>query len=191
MRKIITLNLILIPLLVLQGCAALVATTAIVGTDMATDRRTSGIYIEDQRIEISAKSDLSESKVLDDNADLAVTSFNRIVLITGQAPTPELKQLATSIVRKVDNVRKVHNEVRILSPESMLSGTNDAWLTTKTKSMLFAEDDLNSQHIKVLTENGEVFLMGMVTRVEAEKAINVVREIDGVERVVEVFEYID
>ena len=73
----------------------------------------------------------------------------------------------------------------------MLSGTNDAWLTTKTKSMLFAEDDLNSQHIKVLTENGEVFLMGMVTRVEAEKAINVVREIDGVERVVEVFEYID
>ncbi|MBT8448942.1 MAG: BON domain-containing protein [Gammaproteobacteria bacterium] len=191
MRKIIALNLILISLLMLPGCAALVATTAIVGTDMATDRRTSGIYIEDQRIEISAKSDISESTALDDNTDLAVTSFNRIVLITGQAPTPELKQLATSIVRKVDNVRKVHNEVRIRAPESMLSGTNDAWLTTKTKSMLFAEDDLNSQHIKVLTENGEVFLMGMVTRNEAEKAINVVREIDGVERVVEVFEYID
>lgn len=191
MPRVITVALTFILVFSIQGCAALVATTAVVGTDMATDRRTTGMYIEDQRIEMRANSALSESKPLDEEADVSVTSFNRIVLITGQAPTPELKQLATSIVRKVDNVRKVHNEVRIKAPESFLSGTNDAWLTTKTKSLLFAEDDLSSSHVKVLSENGEVFLMGMVKQSEAEKAINVVRNIDGVERVVEVFEYID
>ena len=191
MRKLLLSGLILLPLSLLQGCAALVATGAVVGTDIATDRRTAGIYIEDQRIEMAANSSLSASEAIEDDTSLSVTSFNRIVLITGQATTPELKQLATSIVRKVENVRTVHNEVRVRAPESFLSGTNDAWLTTKTKSLLFAEDDLSSTHIKVLTENGEVFLMGMVTRSEAEQVINVVREIDGVERVVEVFEYID
>ena len=191
MRKLLAIFITFVCLTMLQGCLALVATGAAVGTDMATDRRTAGIYIEDQRIEIRGKSDLNSSEALKDSTDLAITSFNRIVLITGQAPTPELKQLATSIVRKVENVRKVHNEVRIKAPESFLSGTNDAWLTSKTKTLLFAEDDLSSGHIKVLTENGEVFLMGMVTQSEAEKAINVVRDINGVERVVEVFEYID
>ena len=191
MHRLVFISITLSALLLLQGCAALVATGAVVGADMATDRRSSGMYIEDQRIELKASSALSDSKTIEEGADVSVTSFNRIVLITGQAPTPELKQLATSIVRKVDNVRKVHNEVRIKAPESFLSGTNDAWLTSKTKTLLFAEDDLSSGHIKVLTENGEVFLMGMVTQTEAEKAINVVRDIDGVERVVEVFEYID
>ena len=191
MHRLVFISITLSALLLLQGCAALVATGAVVGADMATDRRSSGMYIEDQRIELKASSALSDSKTIEEGADVSVTSFNRIVLITGQAPTPELKQLATSIVRKVDNVRKVHNEVRIKAPESFLSGTNDAWLTSKTKTLLFAEDDLSSGHIKVLTENGEVFLMGMVTQTEAEKAINVMRDIDGVERVVEVFEYID
>jgi osmotically-inducible protein OsmY len=183
--------LLLASMLSLTGCAAVVTTTAIVATDMATDRRTSGMYIEDQAIELKAAKELSNNQALADQADVNVISYNRIVLITGQAPTSALKRQATDIVRSIDNVRRVHNEVRVKAPESFLSGTNDAWLTTKSKSMLLAEKKLGSHHIKVSTENGEVFLMGLVTRAEAETAINVVREIDGVEAVVEVFEYID
>ncbi len=174
-----------------NGCAALVATTAVVGTDMATDRRTTGIYIEDQNIELKANSALSDDPELADKADITTTSFNRIALITGQAPTAELKSRASAIVRQVENVKTVHNEIKVLAPDSFFSSTGDAWITTKAKSLLLAEDDLASHHIKVVTENGDLFLMGLVTRAEAAKAIAVVREIDGVETVVEVFEYID
>lgn len=183
--------LIGLSILLFNGCAAVVATTAVVGTDMATDRRTSGMYIEDQSIELKASSAISDDPGLDEQGEVSITSYNRLVLITGQVPSEELKRRATEIVRKIANVRTVHNELRIKAPESFLSGTNDAWLTTKTKSMLLAEKDLTSHHVKVITENGDVFLMGMVTRDEAKKAINVVREIDGVETVIEVFEYID
>jgi len=178
-------------MLVLQGCTAVVATTAMVGADMASDRRTAGMYIEDQRIEIDARSALNEVAEIAEQSELSVTSFNRLVLITGQSPNPALKNRATAIVRKIANVRKVHNEVRVKAPSTFMSGTNDAWLTTKTKSLLLAEKDLSSHHVKVITENGEVFLMGLVSREEANKAIAVVREIDGVERVVEVFEYMN
>ena len=94
------------------------------------------------------------------------------------------------IVRKIANIRKVHNEIRIAAPGSFLSGTNDSWLTTKAKSLMLAEKNFSSYHIKVVTENGEIFLMGMVTRAEADKAITIVRDIDGAERVVQLFEYI-
>jgi len=187
------LRLVFISLLLLlvNGCAALWATTAVVGTDMATDRRTTGIYIEDQNIELKANSAISDDEELSDKADITTTSFNRVVLITGQAPTAELKRRASAIVRQVDNIKTVHNEIKVIAPDSFLSSTGDAWITTKAKSLLLAEDELTSHHIKVITENGDLFLMGLVTRDEAAKAIAVVREIDGVETVVEVFEYID
>ena len=178
-------------LLFLNGCAALLATSAVVGTDMVTDRRTAGIYIEDQNIELKASSALSDDSELADTADINATSFNRVVLITGQAPTADMKRRASSIVRQIDNVKTVHNEIKVIAPDSFLSSTGDAWITTKAKSLLLAEDELASHHIKVITENGDLFLMGLVTRDEAAKTIAVVREIDGVESVVEVFEYID
>lgn len=187
----ILLVLLIVAASLLSGCAAAVVTTAVVGTDMATDRRTSGIYIEDQNIELKASSAISDDEDLDDKTEISVTSYNRLVLLTGQAPTAVLKRRATDKVMSVDNVRKVHNEIRIKAPDSFMSSTNDAWITTKAKSQLFAEKDLSSHHIKVITENGELFLMGLVTRAEAKKAIAVVREIDGVEAVIEVFEYID
>ncbi len=178
-------------LLLANGCAALVATTAVVGTDMVTDRRSAGIYIEDQNIELKAKSSLSADKELNDLAQISATSFNRLVLLTGQAPNAELKRRATNIVRTIDNVKTVHNEIKVRAPDSFLSSTSDAWITTKAKSLLLAEKDFDSNHVKVVTENGDLFLMGLVTRAEAKKAIAVVRKIDGVETVVEVFEYID
>ena len=178
-------------LLFVNGCAALVATTAVVGTDMVVDRRSAGIYIEDQNIELKVTSAISADNELNEQAEVSSTSFNRLVLLTGQAPTPELKRRATTIARGIDNVKTVHNEIKVRAPDSFLSSTSDAWITTKAKSLLLAEKDLDSNHIKVITENGDLFLMGLVTRAEAKKAIAVVRKIDGVETVVEVFEYID
>jgi len=185
---LIFITILAIPLL--TGCVAAVATTAIVGTDMATDRRTSGSYIEDQSIELKISSAISDDASLNSSSSVSVTSYNRIVLLVGQAPSRQLRDRASEIARKTPNIRKVHNEIRISAPGSMLSGTSDSWLTTKAKSLMLAEKDFASSHIKVITENGELFLMGMVTPAEADKAIAIVRNIDGVERVVQVFEYI-
>lgn len=177
-----------IPLL--AGCVAAVATTAIVGTDIATDRRTSGSYIEDQSIELKVSNALAKDNSLKSSSSISVTSFNRIVLLVGQAPSQQLSDRASEIARKTANIRKVHNEIRISAPGSLLSGTSDSWLTTKAKSLMLAEKDFASSHIKVITENGELFLMGIVTPAEADKAVTIVRNIDGVERVVQVFEYL-
>jgi len=186
-RLIITL-LFSIPLL--TGCVAAVATTAIVGTDMATDRRTTGSYIEDQTIELKSIKALSQNSQLNNSSSISVTSFNRVVLLVGQAPNEKLRSSASEIVRKIDNVRKVHNEIRISAPDSFLSSSSDVWITTKAKSLMLAEKDFASGHIKIITENGEIFLMGLVSRAEADKAITIVRQIDGVEHVIQAFEYI-
>ena len=186
-------NILLIVILgtpLLTGCAAAVATGAVVGTDMATDRRTSGIYIEDNSIELKAAQKLSDNEAINQSASISVISFNRIVLLIGQAPTRELSDQATEIVRKIDNIRKIHNEIRIAAPSSFLTTTSDSWLTTKAKSLMLAEKDFSSGYIKVISENGEIFLMGMVTRAESDKAIAIVRNIDGAERIIQVFEYI-
>ena len=174
----------------LGGCVAAVATGALVGTDMANSRRTSGIYIEDQSIELKTRDVISKNSELNEASSISVTSFNRIVLLVGQAPTQQYIDQASDIARGVANVRKVHNEIRLSAPDSFLSATSDSWLTTKAKSLLLSEKHLSSTHIKVVTENGELFLMGLVTRAEADKAIAVARGIDGVERVIQVFEYI-
>ena len=182
--------IIIFSLLFLTGCTAAVATTAVVATNMATDRRTTGIYVEDEGIELKAAKAFSDDEQLSEQADVSAVSFNRIVLIYGQAPNQALKNKASTLVRKIDNVKKLHNEIRISAPTSFFSNSGDALLTSEVKIKLLAEEDLDSGHIKVVTENGEVFLMGMVTEKEAKKAIDVVRNIDGVERVVNVFEYI-
>ena len=187
-KRLFIIVIVTVPLL--SGCAALFTTSALVGTDIASDRRTTGMYIEDQSIELKSSTAISEDSSLSNSSSIGITSFNRIVLIVGQTPTQELRDHASEVVRKIDNIRKVHNELRVAAPGSFLSGTNDTWLTTKAKALMFAEKDFPSSHVKVITENGELFLMGMVTRAEAEKAIAIVRDIDGVERVIQVFEYI-
>ena len=188
-KKLTFILIISVPLL--TGCVAAVATGAVIGSDMASDRRTTGIYIEDGSIELKTSSAIAEDSLLKASTSISVVSFNRVVLLVGQAPNQELKTRASDIVRNTENIRRVHNEIRIASPDSFLSGTSDSWITTKAKSLMLAEKDFPSKHIKVITENGEIFLMGMVTRSEADKAIAIVREIDGVERVVQVFEYIN
>ncbi len=174
----------------LTGCVTAVVAGAAVSADMASDRRSSGTYIDDQSIEIQVSDLIASDETLSNSSSISVVSFNRVVLLVGQAPSGELKDRASAIVRTLNQVTSVHNEIRISTPGSFLSTTNDTWLTTKAKSLMLAEKDFSSHHIKVYSENGEIFLMGLVTKAEANKAIAIVRNIDGVERVVQLFEYI-
>lgn len=176
--------------LLLQGCAAAVVGGAAATASAAHDKRTTGILVEDQNIEIKAQSKLRELEKRHQDADIDPVSFNRRVLLIGQIPSAADKAQATALVSEIDNVREVFNEVRIKSTRDV-STANDAWITTKVKSLLLAEKGVDPTRIKVVTEDGEVFLMGLVNREVGDKAALVTRNVDGVKKVVKVFEYID
>jgi osmotically-inducible protein OsmY len=172
----------------LQGCfpAAVVATgTAAI---VATDRRTPGIYVEDETIELKAAARLRESRF--DATHINVTSFNRRVLMTGEAPTEELRKEAEEAVRSITNVRDVQDEVKIAGASSLASRGNDGLITTNVKARMVNNGKFSPTHVKVVTEAGTVYLMGLVTPAEGDAAAEIARTTSGVQRVVKVFEYL-
>lgn len=172
----------------LSGCAPLLIGGAAVGTLVAVDRRTTGSQLEDETIELRAKSRLSE--LLGSRAHINVTSYNRQVLLTGEVPDAATKQLAEQTVAKVDNVRSVVNELGVMSASTLTQRGTDVYITGKIRASLVDAKDLTATAFKVVTERGAVFLMGRVTQRESERATAVVRQISGVNRVVRVFEII-
>ena len=125
------------------------------------------------------------------DANINVTSFDGIVLLTGQVSSADLIPIASAQVEPLRNVRKVHNELTVAGKTTLLSRTNDSWLTTKVKSALSAAESTDATRIKVVTENGVVYLMGLLTRAEADAAVDIARDIQGVQKIVKVFEYIN
>ncbi len=189
MRKRVVLMLGLAALVPIVGCVPLVATGVGVGAMIADDRRSTGVYIEDEEIEFRAAARLREAKLEGVRANF--TSFNRRLLITGEAPTEVLKAHLTELGLGVQGVKEVHNEVTIASPISLATRSNDAYLTAKVKARLFDDRRINANHVKVVTANGVVYLMGLVKREEAEVAASIAARTSGVQRVVKVFEYLD
>ncbi|MCU7796660.1 MAG: BON domain-containing protein [Candidatus Thiodiazotropha sp. (ex Myrtea spinifera)] len=183
---------ILTVILLLQGCAALVvggaATTAVV----AHDRRTTGIMVEDQSIELKSYDRLGKDTQMKQDSKINVTSYNKVVLMTGQVPTEAVRRKAEQIVSQVEQVRRVVNELEIGSTASFGEHSRDVALTAEVKLRLTKIDlpDFDSLRVKVVTERGTVFLMGLLTKEEAHAVTEVVRYISGVRRVVKVFEYI-
>ncbi|BAN36310.1 putative periplasmic or secreted lipoprotein [Sulfuricella denitrificans skB26] len=173
----------------LQGCFPVVATGAGTAVLMAEDRRTSGIYIEDQGIELKASNRLDEK--FKDTIHVNVTSYNRTVLITGEVPSEATKQEAETTVRGVPNVRNVLNELAIAGVSSYTSRSNDSYLTSKVKVRFVDLGKFQANHIKVVTENNVVYLLGIVKRNEADSAVEIARTTGGVQKVVKLFEYID
>jgi osmotically-inducible protein OsmY len=169
------------------GCFPLAATGIAVGAFMAADRRTVGAQTEDQGIEVKASQQLSN---LTGGGGVSVTSFNRKVLLTGQVADQRTKTEAAAIVGKIDNVRSVHNELAIGDRVSFGTNTSDSSLTTQVKAYLVEAKDVQANTIKVVTEVGVVYLMGIVTRAEGERAAQVASRVSGVRRVVTVFEYV-
>jgi len=169
----------------LQGCSAILPASEDYG------KRTLGTVWDDQMTESRAKRLIREARPDLADAHFGVTSFNGIVLITGQVASPEAKAMATEKVSELRKVKLVHNEMEIAGPTSMLARSNDTWLTTKVKTALLASDEVAGNRIKVVTEDGVVYLMGLLTRDEADAAVEVARQVYGVQKIVKVFEYIN
>ena len=172
----------------LSGCVPLVATGIGTAAMMADDRRTAGIMVEDESIENKILQRVGQRHA---NAHLNATSFNRIVLLTGEAPSAEVRTDIERIARAVENVRNVQNEVAVAQPTTLTLRSNDSLLTSSIKARFLDANKFHANHVKVVTENSVVYLMGMVKRQEAQDAAEVARTTGGVHRVVRVFEYTD
>jgi len=172
----------------LNGCVPVVAGGAAAGGLAAADRRTSGAYVDDEGIEWKALTEIE--KQLRNKIHINVTSFNRNVLLTGEALDEETKKQAESIAKEIANVRNVTNELQIGLASTMPDRSRDGYLTSLVKGKMYKENRFPPNYVKVVTEASVVYLMGMVTRQEAEDAVEIARSIDGVEKVVKVFEYV-
>jgi osmotically-inducible protein OsmY len=179
--------------LVLSGCAPVVVGGAATTASVAHDRRTTGSVVEDQAIEIRIHNRLNEDTEIDQQTHINVTSYDGIVLLSGEAPSEALRSRAGQIARDTEKVRRVHNEIQIAAPSSMMTRSSDSWITTKVKSSLFGVkiEGFDPTTVKVVTENGTVFLMGLVSKAEAEAATTYARGVSGVQRIVKLFEYLD
>jgi osmotically-inducible protein OsmY len=173
---------------VLSGCFPVVAGGAAAGGLAAADRRTSGAYVEDEGIEWKSQTQINDA--LGDNIHINVTSYNRNVLLTGEVFDETSKSKAEAIAKSIDNVRNVTNELQVAGKSSLTSRSNDTLLTSKVKGQMFKENRFPANYVKVVTEKSVVYLIGMVTRQEAEMAVEIARNTDGVEKVVKVFEYV-
>ena len=180
----------LIALTSLSGCVtAIIAGVAVATVDILHDRRTAGEYVDDNTIEITAKNYLLSSAELRQAAHVKPTSWNGILLITGEIDSEIIKQQVISRLTSIVGVRQLIDETTITGKTALLSRTNDAWITSKVKSRLLVKTGLDANRVKVITTRGSVYLMGIVTRDEADRATELTRTVKGVARVVKVFEY--
>ena len=178
----------------LQGCAGLLIGGAATGAAVAHDQRTAGTVLEDESIEIKAFHALREDRVLDAQSHFNVTSYNNIVLLTGETASQELRERAGKLVADVEKVRSVHNELKIGEPSTLLARSADSVITTEVKASLFnvnGIDHFDPTRVKVVTEAKVVYLMGLLKHAEADAVTETVRQVSGVERVVKIFEYVD
>ncbi len=173
----------------LTACVPMIVGGAAVGGSMAADRRTSGTYIEDQAIELKASKAIADS--LKEKVHANITSFNRQVLITGEVSDDANKKKAESLVKPIENVASIKNYLEIAKNSSLSVRTNDAYITSKVKVNFLKENKFSANYVKVVTESGNVYLLGLVTHKEADDAVEIARSIGGVKTVVKVFEYID
>jgi osmotically-inducible protein OsmY len=176
----------------LGGCSSVLTATRDKPIEDDRGTRTFGSKIDDSLIETKVAVNVAKaSPDLDQNSHIVVTSFNGIVLLAGQTPRADLKSLAEQAAGSVQRVKKVNNELQILPPSSLLARNNDAWLTTKIKSQMLTDASIPGSRIKVVTENGIVYLLGLVTQQEANQATALVQGVSGVQKIVKLFEYID
>jgi len=173
----------------LGGCVPLAVGAGAVGAGMvATDRRSSGAQLDDTTIEVRGAARIRE--IANDNMNVTVTSYNRQVLLTGTVASEADKKRAEEVVSKVDNVRTVFNEVTVGAGSNIADRSNDAFITSKVKASLLDQNDIFANTFKVSTERGIVYLMGIATRQEADRATEITRGVDGVRKVVRLVEVV-
>ena len=172
----------------LSACVPLIVGGAAMSALVAVDRRTTGAQLEDEGIELRGASRLRDA--FGDRAHINITSYNRQVLLTGEVPNDAAKQQAEQIVSRVENVRTIVNELAAAGNTTLVQRSSDVLITGKVKASLVDAKDMYAGAFKVVTERATVFLMGRVTQREADRATSIARQIDGVQRVVRIFEVI-
>ena len=143
----------------------------------------------DNKITNQATAAIGKDPTLDERANISVSCYNSILLLVGQTPTPEMRTKAYQLVASIPGVERTYNEIMISGPSSTMQRSSDTWITTKVRSALLAKPGINSTNIKVVTEDGTVYLLGDVSHSQAQLAANVTRRISGVQKVVKVFQY--
>lgn len=176
--------------LTLQGCIFVVGAAAgAAAIAVVYDHRTISNTLQDTKIANRIVDKIKANPELRNDSHINVTVFNRVVLLTGETPKQEWRQKAEDVAKSVPEVARVYNQLSIQGPTSSLTRTSDSWITTKIKSQMLATEDLKSSSIKVVTENGIVYLMGIVTRQQADISVDIARQITGVQKVVKIFQY--
>jgi osmotically-inducible protein OsmY len=178
----------------LGGCAAVVVTGAATGANAAHDRRTLGAYVDDEGIELKARLAITEDKELYSQVHVNFISINGVVLLVGQAPTEAMRIKIEELTQGIEKVRVVHNEMTIAAPNSYMTRSSDSLITAKVKGSLFGiegHEGFDPTRVKVVTENGIVYLMGILYRSEADAVATRASRVSGVQKVVKLFEYLD
>lgn len=190
----LVLSTLFLSSLLLSGCVPVVLIGGAAATaSVVHDRRTTGTIVEDSSIELRIKNELGKDEKISDQAHINVTSYNAIVLLSGEAPSQSLSSRVGEIARRDKQVRRVHNEIQIAAPSSLMTRSSDSWITTKVKSSLvgLGIKGFDPSRVKVVSENGTVFLLGMVYHKEADAIVAQTQQVTGVQRIVKLFEYLD
>jgi osmotically-inducible protein OsmY len=189
--KLAIASLFTCSILLLPGCGNFLATME---TDTIEDdpgERTLGQMLEDDNIETKAIVNIHAADTSFDDAHVVVVSYNGFVLLAGQVSDEALKAQATTVVRKIHGVRRIYNEMEVAAPSSGMKRTSDAWITAKVKAWLVGSPSINGSRVKVVTENGVVYLMGLTTTTGADLISDKAASISGVQRVVRLLEILD
>ena len=176
----------------LQACAPMVVAAGVgagvgAGALVATDRRSAGSQVDDEAIEVKLATNINNR--WGNTVHVNVTSYNGVVLLTGEVPDAATKAALAELARTTDRVRRVHDEIAVRAPTPMSERTNDTYITSKVKARFVEAKSFSANHVKVVTEQNVVYLMGIVRPVEGDEAVHIARTTSGVERVVKLFEY--
>ncbi|XNK11410.1 divisome-associated lipoprotein YraP [Haemophilus influenzae] len=175
----------------LQGCVAAVIGGGAVAAKVATDPRTTGTQIDDETLEFKVENAVEKDAQIKAEGRVNAVSYNGRVLLIGQVPNSDVKDTATALAKGVEGVNEVYNELTVSPKISFAQISKDSWLTTQVKSKMFVDGRVKATDVKVISENGEVFLLGNVTQSQANAAAGIASKISGVKKVIKVFKYLD
>ena len=190
--QLFKVNIFIIFAVVIQltGCAATVATGTATGFAVIHDRRTTGALIDDQTIKVKANLAITKDKELCKQSHINAFSYNNTLLLVGQTQTLELKQHTEDILASIQGIKEIYNEITIEKPVSLTTRIKDSWITAQLKAKLLTNRNIGPNRITVVTENGTVYLMGILAEDEENLAVDVARKISGVKQVIKIISQI-
>lgn len=190
-KSLLSLGLIITLTFLLQGCFVVMGGAAVgaASTAILYDNRDFHTMLNDETISRQIATAINSHEAIRSQCHIVISTYHGIVLLAGQAPTTALKTQIQILAKQQPHIKRLYNEIQIEGPTTMLTRSSDTWITTKTKTALLNTPKLKSGNLKVITENGTVYLMGILTREQAKLAVQTTRTIGGVQKVVTVFQY--